>query len=99
MNEGKWKQISDADKAAINKLSGEALARRAGKAWDAHDLRGEKAMRDANIPIVIASPQFVAEIKARTSGLEKAWADKAKAKGLDGAGALAALRAEIAKTK
>jgi TRAP-type transport system periplasmic protein len=97
MNEGKWKQISDADKAAITKLSGEALARRAGKAWDAHDKIGEKAMRDAGIPIVNASPEFVTEIKARTAGLEKAWADKAKAKGLDGAAALAALRAEIAK--
>ena len=97
MNEGKWKQISDADKAAINKLSGEALARRAGKAWDAADTRGEKAMRDAGIPIVMANPAFVAEIKSRTAGLEKAWTDKAKAKGLDGVAALAALRAEIAK--
>ena len=97
MNEAKWQQISDTDKAAINKLSGEALARRAGKAWDAADTRGEKAMRDAGIPIVNASPAFVAEIKARTGGLEKAWTDKAKAKGLDGVAALAALRAEIAK--
>lgn len=97
MNEAKWQQISDADKAAISKLSGEALARRAGKAWDAADVRGEKAMRDAGIPIVNASPAFVAEIKARTAGLEKAWTDKAKAKGLDGVAALAALRAEIAK--
>ena len=93
MNEAKWKQISPADQAAINKLSGEALARRAGKAWDATDARGEKAMRDASIPIVTASPQFVAEIKSRTAGLEKAWIDKAKAKGVDGAAALAARRA------
>ena len=97
MNPAKWKQISPADQAAINKLSGEALARRAGKAWDATDVRGEKALRDAGVPIVTASPQFVAEIKSRTAGLEKAWAEKAKAKGLDGAAALAALRAEIAK--
>ena len=87
MNEAKWKQISAADQAAINKLSGEALARRAGKAWDAADARGEKAMRDANIPIVTASPQFVAEIKSQApTALEKAWIDKAKAKGVDGAG-------------
>jgi TRAP-type C4-dicarboxylate transport system substrate-binding protein len=97
MNEGKWKQISDADKAAINKLSGEALARRAGKSWDAVDKIGEKGMRDANIPIVTASPQFVAEIKGRTQGLEQIWIDKVKAKGFDGAAALAAVRAEIAK--
>jgi TRAP-type transport system periplasmic protein len=96
MNPTKWNQISEADRTAINKLSGEALARRAGKAWDATDAKGEKAIRDANIPIVIANEQFLAEIKARTAGLEQAWIDKVKAKGVDGAATLAELRKEIA---
>ena len=96
MNPAKWSQISEADRAAINKLSGEALARRAGQAWDATDAKGEKAVRDANIPIVIANAQFVAEIKSKTAGLEQAWFDKVKAKGVDGAAALAALRSDIA---
>jgi TRAP-type C4-dicarboxylate transport system substrate-binding protein len=96
MNEAKWKSISPADQAAINKISGEPLALRAGKAWDAVDIKGDKALRDAHIPIVNASPQFVAEIKERTAPLEKAWFAKAKAKGLDGPATLAALRAEIA---
>ena len=65
MNEAKWKSISAADQAAIEKLSGEALALRAGKAWDAVDARAVQAVRDAKIPIVTASPQFVAEIKAQ----------------------------------
>jgi len=95
MNEAKWKQISAADQAAINKLSGEALARRAGKSWDEADARGEKAMRDANIAITTATPQFVTEIKSRTEGLEKAWIDKVKAKGVDGAAVLSAVRAEL----
>ncbi|MBM3531142.1 MAG: TRAP transporter substrate-binding protein [Alphaproteobacteria bacterium] len=95
-NEAKWNRISQADRDAIMKLSGEALARRAGKAWDAADVRGEKAMRDAGIPIVTASPQFVAEIKSRTGGLEQAWVDKVKAKGVDGAAVLRAVRAELA---
>ena len=38
----------------------------------------------------------MAEIKEKTSPLEQAWFDKAKAKGVDGAATLAALRAEIA---
>jgi hypothetical protein len=54
-------------------------------------------LRDAGVPIITASPAFVAEIKSRTAKLEAAWAAKAKAKGLDGPAALAALRAEIAK--
>jgi TRAP-type C4-dicarboxylate transport system substrate-binding protein len=96
MNEAKWKQISPADQAEIKKLSGEALARRAGKSWDSVDAYGEKVMREAGIPIVIASPQFIAEIKARTAGLEQAWIDKAKAKGVDGAEVLKAVRADLA---
>jgi TRAP-type transport system periplasmic protein len=96
VNPAKWSQISETDRAAINKLSGEALALRAGKAWDATDAKGEKAIRDANIPIVIASAPFIAEIKSKTSGLEQAWIDKVKAKGVDGAATLAALRADIA---
>jgi TRAP-type C4-dicarboxylate transport system substrate-binding protein len=97
LNEAKWKAMSDADRAAMGKLSGEALARRAGKAWDAADLRGEKAVRDANIPIVVADAKFVAEIKDKTKGLEQAWIDKVKAKGVDGAAVIAAVRAELAK--
>lgn len=96
VNETKWKQISEVDRAAITKLSGVELARRTGKAWDATDARGEKAVRDANVPIVTADAKFIAEIKAKTSGLEQAWIERAKAKGADGAAILAAIRAELA---
>lgn len=96
LNPAKCAQISDADKAAITKLSGETLARRTGKAWDAADQRGEKAVREANIPVVTASAQLVQEIKTKTQGLEQAFIDKAKTKGVDGAAVLAAFRAEIA---
>jgi TRAP-type C4-dicarboxylate transport system substrate-binding protein len=99
MNEAKWKQISEADRAAIAKLSGEALARRTGKAWDATDARGEKAVRDGNIPIVVADAKFVAEIKAKTSGLRQAWVERAKAKGAEGEAILAALQAELAAVR
>jgi TRAP-type C4-dicarboxylate transport system substrate-binding protein len=95
MNEAKWKQISAADQAAINKLSGEALARRAGKSWDEADARGEKEMRAAGLPIATADAKFVAEIKSRTDGLEKAWIDKVKSKGVDGGEVLRAVRAEL----
>jgi TRAP-type C4-dicarboxylate transport system substrate-binding protein len=96
MNEAKWKSLSAADRAAIDKLSGEALALRAGKAWDAVDTKSEQALRDAKVPIVTASPAFMAEIKAKTAPLEQAWFEKAKTKGVDGPAALAALRSEIA---
>jgi TRAP-type C4-dicarboxylate transport system substrate-binding protein len=96
MNEGAWKKISPADQAALDKLTGEPLARIGGEAWDRADARGEKAVRDAKIPIVTADAKFIAEIKERTSGLQKAWIDKVKAKGVDGAAVLKAIQDELA---
>ena len=95
-NPAKWSSIPAADRKLIEPLLGEALARRSGKMWDDADAKGEQAVRAANIPIVKASPQFISEIKQRTSGLENAWIEKAKPKGVDGAAVLKALRAEIA---
>src|SRR5258708_7239585 len=99
-NQAKWNQIPEADRRAIQPLLGEALARRSGLAWDAADAKGEAAVREAKIPIVIASAQFRAEIKARTEPLEREWIEKkAKPKGVDGEAVLKALRAEIAKLR
>ena len=47
----------------------------------------------------MASPAFVAEIKAKTDPLEKAWIEKVKAKGADGEMLLKELRAGIAAYK
>ncbi len=96
-NPAKWNSISEADRRALQPLLGEALARRAGRNWDAADAKGEAAVREAKIPIVVASPALVAEIKAKTDPLEREWAEKkAKPKGVDGEAVLKALRAEIA---
>ena len=98
-NPAKWNSISAADRAAIDKLSGEALARRCGQAWDEADARSVAAMTEAKIPIVTASAAFINEIKGKTGELEKAWIDKVKAKGADGAAIMAELRKEIAAYK
>jgi TRAP-type C4-dicarboxylate transport system substrate-binding protein len=96
-NPAKWAQISEADRKAIQPLLGEALARRTGQAWDAADAKGEAAVREAKIPIVVAGPQLIAEIKSKTDPLVQDWVDnKAKPKGVDGDAVLKALRAEIA---
>ena len=96
-NPAKWSSIPEADRKLIAPLLGEALARRSGRAWDAADAKGLAAMQEAKLAIANASPQLVAEIRAKTSELERDWIEKkAKPKGVDGAAVLAALRAEIA---
>ena len=51
MNEGRWNALSEADRAAIDGISGEALSRKAGQMWDAADAAGRKAMELALIHI------------------------------------------------
>lgn len=97
MNEAKFKSLSKADQDAIMKVSGEAYARLAGKVWDAADEGGLKDMVAAKVDIHTASPALVAEIKAKTDGLEGAWYAQAKEKGIDGAAVMAEFRAEIKK--
>ena len=40
INKKKWNKLSDEDKEAIKSVSGEALAKMAGKAWDRADTNG-----------------------------------------------------------
>jgi TRAP-type transport system periplasmic protein len=97
MNEAKFKSLPKADQDAIMKVSGEHYARMAGKVWDREDDAGLKAMQADKVIVRTASPELVAEIKAKTEGLEKAWYNEAKAKGIDGAAVMAEFRAEIQK--
>ena len=96
MNPGKWDALSDADKAGMARASGEAFARLAGKAWDAADQAGRKAMEEAGVNIITASPAMVSEIKSAVSHIEADWVKAAGEKGIDGAQVMKDLRAEIA---
>ena len=75
------------------------MARRGGVAFDGNDTKSHAALMEAKVPIDMASPAFVAEIRSKTSGIEAAWVAKAKTKGADGAALLAELRKEIAAYK
>src|SRR6187402_2309836 len=58
MNEDKWNKLSKQDQDAITSVSGEALARLAGKSWDAADKGGFEALKVANVQIIEANPAF-----------------------------------------
>ena len=96
MNQGKWDSLSKEDQDAIMSVSGEHFARLVGQAWDNADKVGWEAIEAAGIPVVQADEAFVAEIKAAAEPLEKAWAEKAAERGVDGAALLAEIRAQAA---
>lgn len=97
MNEDRWNKLPKADQDLVLSVSGEHLARRAGKAWDAADRAAEVLLRKQGVAIAQADPALVAEIKSKSAMLEREWVKAVSAKGVDGAAALAEFRAELQK--
>jgi TRAP-type C4-dicarboxylate transport system substrate-binding protein len=97
MNEDKWNKLAKEDQAAIEKLSGEHLARLAGRSWDDADAKGLEALKKSGVKIVNANPAFVAEVQKRSAPIVDDWIQKASAKGVDAAKILAEFRAELKK--
>ena len=97
MNQAKWDSLSKEDQDAILSVSGEAFARLAGQAWDQADAQAWDKIKAAGIQVTEADDAFVAEVKAVAEPLEKAWAEKAAERGVDGAAVLAEIRQAAAQ--
>ena len=97
MNEEKWNKLPKQDQDAIEKLSGEHIARLAGASWDEADRKGMEALKKSGVKIVNADAAFVAEVKKRSAPIVDDWIQKAGAKGVDAARILAEFREELKK--
>ena len=97
MNEDKWNKLPRQDQEAIEKISGEHIARLAGKSWDDADVKGLEALKKSGVKIVNASPELVAEVKKRSAPIIEDWIKQASAKGVDAARILAEFREELKK--
>jgi len=95
MNEDKWNKLSKQDQDAITSVSGEHLARLAGKAWDATDAAALEEMKRVNIQINEASPELVKGVQEKSKAIIDKWVKDATAKGVDGAKVLAEFREEL----
>ena len=95
MNEEKWNKLSKQDQDAITSVSGEALARLAGKAWDAADRAALEEMKRVGIQITEASPELIKGVQERAKVIEEKWVQSATAKGVDGAKVLAEFHEEV----
>ncbi|QDG76782.1 TRAP transporter substrate-binding protein [Labrenzia sp. PHM005] len=94
MNEDIWDGISAEDQAAIEKVSGEALAELAGGVWDGADSRGASYIADKDIEVYDAPAPVLAAIKALAEKHEGAWVKAVSETGFDGAAALGEFRAQ-----
>ena len=97
MNEDKWNRLPKQDQEAIEKISGEHIARLAGKSWDDADAKGLDALKKSGVKIVQADAAFVAEVRKRSAPLIDDWITKASAKGVDAAKILKEFREELKK--
>ena len=97
MNEEKWNKLPKQDQEAIDKLSGEYIARLAGNSWDEADRKGMEALKKSGVKIVHANPAFVAEVKKRSAPIVDEWIKQASAKGVDAAKILAEFQDELKK--
>jgi TRAP-type transport system periplasmic protein len=95
MNEDKWNKLPKQDQEAIEKISGEHIARLAGASWDEADRKGMDALKKSGVKIVNADAALVAEVKKRSAPIVEDWITKAKAKGVDGAKILGEFRDEL----
>ena len=99
MNQRKWDKISDADKKAIESVSGEAFAKLAGAAWDAADAAGLAEMKANGNSVLAASDKLVEQISAATKHIEGEWVAASKDKGVDGAAVMKMFRDEVKNYK
>src|SRR5437763_2156282 len=97
MNEDKWNKLPKQDQEAIEKISGEHIARLAGASWDEADRKGMEQLKKSGVKIVNADSEFVAEVRKRSAPIVEDWITKAKAKGVDAAKVLAEFREELKK--
>lgn len=97
MNKGKWDAISKKDQDAITALSGEALARRIGKLWDAEEAVSGGKLKARGVVWVNADSVMMAKLRESLAPFEKKWIEDARATGVDGTAALRMFREEMAK--
>jgi TRAP-type C4-dicarboxylate transport system substrate-binding protein len=88
LNKKKWDSMSKKDQELVMSVSGESIARNAGKKVDALDAKALKMAKGKGITIEKASPAFVADMKNKLSYAGKEWIKAANKKGVDGEAAL-----------
>lgn len=97
VNKAKWDAISAADKAAIGKISGEALSRRFGRNWDAAAAKSRENLKPAGVEVTMADAVYFQQLQERLRFLEEEWVKRATTGGIDARAALADLRAQVDK--
>jgi len=93
VNKRKWSTISEADRAAVMKLSGESFAARSA-VYDEIELKARADAAAKGVKFVAAEPKLVEELRRLGAPQEQAWLNAAQQAGIDGKAALETYRSE-----
>lgn len=94
MNKAKWNSLTPEQQDAIDRVTGEALAREAGQMWDDADAEG-RAKMDGKIDIIPASAAQMAAWKEALQPLVDDKLSEAAEAGIDAGAAYEMLKSEI----
>ena len=95
MNEDKFNKLSKEDQDAIMSVSGENIARIAGKAWDDADKASLEQMKKDGVQVADASPELIKAVQEKSKAIIDKWIAAATAKGVDGGKVWAEFQQEI----
>ena len=96
MNKAKWESLDPEQQDAIDTVTGEALARMAGRMWDEADAAGKAAM-EGEIAITPATEAQLSAWESALSPLVQAKLEETAETGVDAQAAYEMLQAEIAR--
>jgi TRAP-type C4-dicarboxylate transport system substrate-binding protein len=95
LNSAKWNSVSAADRAAIEKISGETLSRTAGRNWDRVAAKSRENVKAAGVEVTMAEGAYLKALEGKLRFLEDQWLQKAAAAGVDGRAALSELKGTV----
>ncbi len=95
VNRERWDALPAADRAAIQGVSGEVLARAAGRAWDEGDARSRQRMQAEGVAVSGVDAGLSARLLAARTQQERAWIERRGVLAADAENALAEYREEL----
>lgn len=97
MSEAAYQRLSEADRAALDALTGEALVRRFAGMWQAQEDEAVDKLKGVGTVFHDVTEEVQSDLREALAFIETDWVAAATAKGVDGAAALAFYRDEIAR--
>ena len=95
VNQQTWNKLSPAERSAIEKLSGEGLARTIGRAWDQGDRQSVQQLRQAGVQIEEIGKDLHQELEQRSRKVRVQVLEQVRSRGVDGESFLNELEAQI----